>query len=421
MRAWRFSLFVLVAAWPVPGRADPAGKGPEMRVVVCVRGQGMPAEDVRTFQARLHRELGGMGVEARAPAGGEPSGGCSTRKHVIKARAARAAGIMDLQVLRFGPVVHIDVRVWHAGRGKEILHLKARAAAGRFPAETSLAPVLDKVVPALRAPGGRQTTAGESSAPDEEIPALPPEFVALDDDLAVEGSLGRRDDGTWSWVGGGMMIAGGVLGAMGVYYLAGPFRQSLDARADAYRSYHSPGLSETDRDKFEIALDRENDRANRSLAVGWAGTGLGISLLAGGAAALVLDAEPEDGDSTWLGVGLAAGGAVLAGVGIYLLAGPARDALARRDDAVAYLHAASGGEDLTPIVADVARYDRRAFGYDALGWVTTSIGAVLLAGGSALWWGSAQSAPQEEGFPGLPAVRPMWLSGGGGVSIQMGW
>jgi len=151
---------LLWLGWPAGAPADPAPAPVGLRVQVCARGQGLPDPDIQAFRARVRGELAELGVEAFVPEGGVPAGGCATQKHLRQARAVRACAVIDLQVLRFGPVVHIDVRVLHAVVGKEILHLKARAAADRFPAGTSLAPVLGKVVDRLRATNRRRRTSG---------------------------------------------------------------------------------------------------------------------------------------------------------------------------------------------------------------------------------------------------------------------
>ena len=263
-----------------------------------------------------------------------------------------------------------------------------------------------------------------SGSPDEEIPALPPELVVLDEGLPVSGTgFGPAAyDSTWSWVGGGLLIAGGVLCTVGAVYLAAPFQDALGARADAYRSYHQPDATPYDRALHQAVLERENHEANRALAVGWAGTAVGIALLAGGTAALARDAERDDATTAWLGWGLAAGGAVLAGVGGCLLAGPARDALDRRDAAVRALHEGPADQDVAALASKVAAQDRRAFEHDALGWVLASSGAVLLAGGAVLLWAGAADAPDSGGSPAPAAsVHPVLVPGGGGVFIELCW
>lgn len=425
MRKLSHLLLFVWTGWPAIVQAETQAAPVGLRVQVCARSQGLPDSDIQAFRERLRQELVDLGVKAFAPAGGVPAGGCATQKHLRLARAGRACGVIDLQVLRFGPVVHIDVRVLHAVVGKEILHLKARAAAERFPGGTSLAPVLEKVVARLRKVNRRETDIRVSGSPDDEIPALPPEFVVLDEglpEIGAEFGAPAASDSTWSWVGGGLLVAGGVLCTVGAVYLAGPFQDALDARADAYRSYHQRDVAPGVRALYQAALERKNDEANRALSVGWAGTAAGVALLAGGTVALTLDAERDDGATAWLGGGLAAGGAVLAGAGIYLLAGPARDALDRRDAAVRVIHEGSADQDVAAVASEVAAQDRRAFENDALGWVLASSGAVLLAGGAALLWAGAADDPDVAGPP-VPAarVRPVLLPGGGGVFFQLRW
>jgi hypothetical protein len=121
----------------------------------------------------------------------------------------------------------------------------------------------------------------------------------------------------------------------------------------------------------------------------------------------------RESDSTWYWVGgsLAAGGAVLAGVGIYFFMGPMQDALDRRDRARDSWILATEPDEIERYRSEMKDQDDKASSYHTLGWVGTGVGAAMAVGGLLVML----LVPDSES---APSIKPMALHGGGGVVLQ---
>ena len=119
-------------------------------------------------------------------------------------------------------------------------------------------------------------------------------------------------------------------------------------------------------------------------------------------------------DATWYWVGgsLAAGGAVLVGVGIYLFMGPMQDALDRRNRARDAWILATEPDEIERYRSEMQDQDDKASSYHTLGWVGTGVGAAMAVGGLLVML----LVPDSET---APSVRPLALRGGGGFVLQL--
>ena len=118
-------------------------------------------------------------------------------------------------------------------------------------------------------------------------------------------------------------------------------------------------------------------------------------------------------DSTWYWVGgsLAAGGAVLAGLGIYLFTGPMQSALDRRDRAYDNWLVATEPPEIESFRSEMKDQDEKASSYHTYGWVGAGVGAAMVVGGLLV----VLLVPE---FEETPSVRPMALRQGGGIVLQ---
>lgn len=113
----------------------------------------------------------------------------------------------------------------------------------------------------------------------------------------------------------------------------------------------------------------------------------------------------------WIGGSLAAGGAILAGVGIYLFTGPMQNALDRRDRAYDNWLVATDPGEIESYRSDMKDQDEKASSYHTLGWVGTGVGAAMVVGGLLV----ILLVPESDV---APSVRPMALRQGGGIVLQ---
>lgn len=127
----------------------------------------------------------------------------------------------------------------------------------------------------------------------------------------------------------------------------------------------------------------------------------------------VAGAVEKKSDSTWYWVGgsLAAGGAILVGVGIYFFTGPMQDALDRRDRAYDNWILATEPAEIERYRSEIKDQDDKASGYHTLGWVGTGVGAAMAVGGLLVMLLVPDSAS-------APSVRPMAVQSGGGFILQ---
>jgi hypothetical protein len=128
---------------------------------------------------------------------------------------------------------------------------------------------------------------------------------------------------------------------------------------------------------------------------------------------VVADVAERESDSTWYWVGgsLAAGGAILAGVGIYFFMGPMQDALDRRDRARDSWILATEPDEIERYQSEMTDQDDKASSYHTLGWVGTGVGAAMAVGGLLV----VLLVPDSES---APSVKPMALRSGGGFVLQ---
>jgi hypothetical protein len=119
----------------------------------------------------------------------------------------------------------------------------------------------------------------------------------------------------------------------------------------------------------------------------------------------------QESDSTWYWVGgsLAAGGAILAGVGIYFLMGPMQDAMDRRDQARDDWLLATEPAEIERYRSIMRDQDQKASDYHTLGWVGTGVGAAMAVGGVLVML----LLPESK----TPVVRPLALRQGGGIVL----
>ena len=126
----------------------------------------------------------------------------------------------------------------------------------------------------------------------------------------------------------------------------------------------------------------------------------------------VTDVVERKTDTTWYWVGgsVAAGGAILAGVGIYMFTGPMQDALDRRDRARDSWILATDPTEIDRYRSEMLDQDDKASGYHTIGWVTTGVGTAMVVGGVLVML-------LVPGFE-TPVVGPMALRDGGGIVLN---
>jgi len=120
----------------------------------------------------------------------------------------------------------------------------------------------------------------------------------------------------------------------------------------------------------------------------------------------------QESDWTWYWVGgsLAAGGAILAGVGIYFFMGPMQDALDRRDRARDNWILAIEPDEIERYLSEMKDQDDKASSYHTLGWVGAGVGAAMVVGGLLV-----MLLVPDSGV--APGVRPLALRNGGGFVL----
>jgi hypothetical protein len=128
---------------------------------------------------------------------------------------------------------------------------------------------------------------------------------------------------------------------------------------------------------------------------------------------VIVSAKEDRDDSTWYWIGgsLAAGGAILAGVGIYFFMGPMQDAIDRRDRAHDNWLLATEPDEIERYRSEMKDQDDKASSYHTLGWVGTGVGAAMVVGGLLVML----LVPDSET---APSVRPLALRSGGGFILQ---
>lgn len=122
---------------------------------------------------------------------------------------------------------------------------------------------------------------------------------------------------TFNWTGGGLMAGGGVMLAVGIGLLAGPFQDAMDERDRAYAAWL--GANDTVlRDALFREMKDQDEAANAYHTAGWVGVGLGTGVAVAGLVLMLLAPElPEDAPLARVGaslqptIGSDGGGAVL--------------------------------------------------------------------------------------------------------------
>lgn len=306
-------LFLLVA--PLAGADDP---GP-CPVEVCIKAKGLDAQALASTLERTRSDLEELGARlVPGPEGGTDTVDCKQKAFIRAAHKRGAKGVIDIHVLRFGPLVRITLRIFHTATGREVLHIKAKAKSRDFPDNTSFEAVLQRGVDHLRAhdkalarkhrdtppgksgtgsgepPGGREDAGKGTAGRDkphvaargeeiDEVPPLAPEFMVLE-------TTAPARDTTWYWVGGTVLAGGLVLSGVGAYVLAGPFSNAMEDRDRAFDAYNLDGQSESYYEEKKKEFLDQDDKAKKLHTIGWATTGVGVALVAGGLVVVLLEA-----------------------------------------------------------------------------------------------------------------------------------
>jgi hypothetical protein len=298
--------------WPVLGLlvALPA-LGQSRRVELCLTAKGFADPVVAETRQLVASLIQPFGVFLGAPE-------CCFADECLQVaqRERGLAGVVGLELLRFGPMVRINVRVFDLRRGGEILIRKSRATAKGFPGSAgSLARDLGEAFQALDL--GKADAADDSDKskgpvagpepssqrrPGEDPEGLseprggaagsgPKSIVSMGPNPgmmsggSIEAIAERRT--TMHWVGGSLLAGGGLALAAGIGLLAGPMLSALDERnwaRDAWLASTEPDAIE----RYRSQMMAQDDEAKRYYLAGWITTGLGAGLAVAGILTLLL-------------------------------------------------------------------------------------------------------------------------------------
>lgn len=310
-------LLLLLVAAPLSAAED-TDRYP---VELCIKAKGLDPEALESTRERARGDL--EELDARVlpgPQGGTAAVDCKEGAFLRAAHERGARGVIDIHVLRFGPLVRITMRVFYPGTGKEVLHVKAKAKSKNFPVNTSIEAILQRGLDNLRAShraltdkkrvartaktgsedgkqpgdrkqgkgGGQRTVAAKADI--EEVPPLAPEFMVL------ETTAPPRDD-TWYWIGGGILAGGLALSGAGVYVLAGPFRDMLDRRDQTHQEYQRDGLDDQTYIDLRKKYMDQDDQAARLHVTGWVLAGVGAAMTVGGLIVMLVETQSGPGES----------------------------------------------------------------------------------------------------------------------------
>lgn len=250
----------------------------------------MDSTSVSATREKITGEIRSLGAEVVPASGGE--GCCSTPACLRELQRRGAAGLVEINILRFGSVVRINMRFFNAATQKQILNIKAKASAANFPASASLKGVLKKGLQSLRPkpkPVIKQPV--EESVTEAVIP--PPEPV---DEPAVAAVAERESDSTWYWVGGSLAVGGAILAGVGIYLFMGPMQDAQDRRDRAYDSWIL-ATEPSEIERYRSETKDQDDKASSYHTLGWVGTGVGAAMAMGGLLVMLLVPDSETAPS----------------------------------------------------------------------------------------------------------------------------
>lgn len=285
----------------------PALAGDPVRIEICPATKGISGQDTSRVLGLL------LAIGKPYGVGLAPQGCCPDPACVREAAVERKiTGVVQIEFLRFGPMVRIKLRAVDTGTGAAALELKSSSASKDFPSSaTGLNADVRRAITAL---GGRRIKVATRPRPKPKPEPKPkpdsePEPVILGSgpkrrpgpkplpgpvisDADAAAIVSHRS--TLNWTGGSLMAGGGVMLAVGIGLLAGPFRTAMDERDQARAAW----LSTTDvtlRDEFYRKMIDQDDAAKTYHTVGWVGVGLGAGLAVAGLITILLAPDlPED-------------------------------------------------------------------------------------------------------------------------------
>ena len=276
----------------------PARGGSPVKVEICPNAKGLSAQDT----SRVMGEL--LAIGRPYGVGLAPQGCCADPACLrLAAFERKVTGLVVIELLRFGPMVRINLRAMDTNASASVLQLKSSAASKGFPASAKqLRADVTRALIALGASKSVVTTRPKPKPepdptvalnpdprPDPRPERLPGPIISDADAAAI---VSRRS--TLNWTGGSLMAGGGVMLAVGIGLLAGPFQTAMDERDLA----HAAWMSTSDpvlRDGYYREMKDYDADAKTYHTVGWIGVGLGAGMAVAGLVTFLLAPElPED-------------------------------------------------------------------------------------------------------------------------------
>jgi hypothetical protein len=254
----------------------------------------MDSQTVSATRTKIAGEIESLGARVVSASRGE--GCCITPACLRELQRRGAAGLVEINILRFGSVVRINMRFFNAATQKQILNIKAKASAANFPASASLKGVLKKGLQSLRPrrpSSEKRSRAAKTAEPKEELIAeavIPPPEPVIEP--VVADAVERKSDSTWYWVGGSLAAGGAILAGVGIYLLMGPMQDALDRR-DRARDSWILATEPSEIERYRSEMQDQDDQASSYHTLGWVGTGVGAAMAVGGLLVVLLVPDSE--------------------------------------------------------------------------------------------------------------------------------
>jgi hypothetical protein len=250
----------------------------------------MDSTSVSATREKIAGEIKSLGAEVESVSAGE--GCCTTTACLQELQRRGTAGLVEVNIFRFGSIVRINVRFFSAAKQKQVLHIKAKASAANFPASASLKGVLKKGLQSLR-PKPKPLIKKAVEEPVAEAVMPPPEPV---EEPVVAAVAERKSDSTWYWVGGSLAAGGAILAGVGIYLFMGPMQDAQDRRDRAYDSWIL-ATEPSEIERYRSEMKDQDDKASSYHTLGWVGTGVGAAMAVGGLLVMLLVPDSETAPS----------------------------------------------------------------------------------------------------------------------------
>jgi hypothetical protein len=279
-------------------RADPAS----VRIEMCISGKGIAPEVLTTTRVHFVRHLKSLKVEFVSK---PQEGNCCTTPECLGEEAVEqgAQGILNIQLLRFGPMVRATFYLFDAVTKKQIIMFKGTTSAKRFPKASAFIPEIGRCLNLLRKhaappPRPKKPKVVTSKPPERPRPVeVKPKVAYKPPPVHVTAPPPETDTGYY-WLGVSLIAGGVSLAAVGVYFLLGPMAQAAD-RVEETKALWKAASEQAEIDMYYNKLVNHDEEADDYETIGWAGVLTGAALAVGGAIVLLLAPDggpPERGN-----------------------------------------------------------------------------------------------------------------------------